>query len=210
MKLSAVIFDYGMVLSGPPNLDVRAEMVRRSGLPAAQADALYWKYRYAYDRGDIGGFAYWETILEEGGVQPTPTLVRELAELDARMWTGTNQPLVDWQARLRAAGVRTAVLSNLGDVVKECVVRDLPWFGNFDVLVFSYEQRLIKPDPAIYQAVLARLGTAPEETLFIDDLLSNVEAAQALGIHGLQYTGVAELAAALRQLPLEDPIPLPA
>jgi putative hydrolase of the HAD superfamily len=202
VKLSAVIFDYGMVLSGPPNLDLKAEIVRRSGIPSAQAEALYWKYRPAYDRGDLDGPAYWQTILEEGGVPSPPELVRELTELDARMWTGTNQPLVDWQARLRAAGVKTAVLSNLGDWVKEHVLRDLPWFSAFDVRVFSCDLHLAKPDPAIYRHALEQLGTEPDDTVFIDDLAHNVEGAQALGIHGIQYTGMQELRQAIRALNL--------
>jgi putative hydrolase of the HAD superfamily len=209
LKLRAVIFDYGMVLSGPPDASIQAEMLHRSGIPAAQAEALYWKHRHDYDRGDLNGLSYWQTILDEGGVAYPPELIAELAQLDARMWTSSNQPLVDWQAKLRAAGLKTAILSNLGDVVKESVVRNLPWVRNFDVQVFSYLLRVIKPAPAIYLHTLAALGTAPEETLFLDDLPANVEAARALGIIGIPYTGVADLKQAIRSLEIENSIPLP-
>ena len=51
----------------------------------------------------------------------------------------------------------------------------------------SYDFGLLKPDPAIFQKVLAKLHTAPEQTLFFDDKPANVKAAQSLGMNGLIY-----------------------
>jgi putative hydrolase of the HAD superfamily len=210
VKLDAVIFDYGMVLSGPPNPELREELVRRSGMPQAQAETLYWKYRHAYDRGDLDGLTYWQTILEEGGVPSSPALIRELAELDARMWTGSNDPLVAWQASLRAAGIKTAILSNLGDIVQQSVSRNLPWTQNFDAHIFSYQLRIAKPDPAIYRHALQLLNSKAEETIFLDDITANVEAAQALGMTGILYTGIPALRHSLQSLSLDVFVPLPA
>lgn len=209
LKLRAVIFDYGMVLSGPPDPSLQEQLFQRSGLPRCQAEELYWKYRHDYDRGDLTGLAYWQLLLDEGGGAPTPKLVQELAKLDARMWTGSNQPLVDWLAALRRASIRTALLSNLGDVVTRAVLERLPWMQNFDVRVFSYQLRTIKPDPSIYRHTLSELGTVPEETLFVDDIPRNIDAARALGIQAIQYTGVQELRTELEKLDLPGDFPLP-
>ena len=56
---------------------------------------------------------------------------------------------------------------------------------------------MAKPEPAIYRYVLDKLGTAPEETLFLDDRQVNVDAARALGIKGLVFTNVDRLRADL-------------
>ncbi|MCM1323590.1 MAG: HAD family phosphatase [Acetobacter sp.] len=68
----------------------------------------------------------------------------------------------------------------------------------------SYELKLLKPDYEIFQAVLEKLKIKPEQTLFIDDKKTNVEAAQSLGINGIVYTPntiLKELTSYLQPLP---------
>ena len=55
----------------------------------------------------------------------------------------------------------------------------------FDTLFCSYEMHAYKPNPDIYLKALAADGMKAEETIFVDDSLKNVKAAEALGIHGL-------------------------
>jgi epoxide hydrolase-like predicted phosphatase len=57
----------------------------------------------------------------------------------------------------------------------------------FDVVIFSAEVRLAKPDPRIYQLMLDKLGVQAAEAIFIDDFQENIDAAQALGIHGVHF-----------------------
>jgi putative hydrolase of the HAD superfamily len=61
----------------------------------------------------------------------------------------------------------------------------------FDVIVYSAEEGVCKPDPEIYRRALARLGVAPHEATFVDDRLKNVEGARRLGMHAFQYTNTA-------------------
>ncbi len=56
-----------------------------------------------------------------------------------------------------------------------------------DLVFTSYNLGLLKPDTAIFQTVLNKLNTAPEQTLFLDDKKANVEAAQSLGMNGIVY-----------------------
>jgi HAD superfamily hydrolase (TIGR01509 family) len=88
--------------------------------------------------------------------------------------------------------------------------RELKWLTSFDVLVWSYQLRMAKPDPAIYRYALEKLGTRPEETLFIDDREVNVEAALGLGMKALVFTTVEKLRADLIAQSLDRELPLPA
>ena len=56
-----------------------------------------------------------------------------------------------------------------------------PAFEHFADVVVSGAEALIKPDPRIFQVAADRSGLAPQQMLFIDDSLPNIEAAQALG-----------------------------
>jgi FMN phosphatase YigB (HAD superfamily) len=68
---------------------------------------------------------------------------------------------------------------------------------------------MAKPDPAIYLHALEELGTRAEETLFLDDKLVNIQAAQALGFKAIQFTTVERLRADLRVAGLDSELPLP-
>ena len=57
-----------------------------------------------------------------------------------------------------------------------------------DMLILSCEERLLKPDTRIYQLAAERLGVAPEETLFVDDYLPNVEGARDAGMRAFHHT----------------------
>ncbi|TXT35308.1 MAG: putative hydrolase of the HAD superfamily [Comamonadaceae bacterium] len=72
----------------------------------------------------------------------------------------------------------------------------------FDGGLFSGDVKLIKPEAAIYQALQQQYALIPEQTLFIDDLLSNVHAAQALGWQGIHFESASQLEAALSLLGL--------
>lgn len=65
--------------------------------------------------------------------------------------------------------------------------------------VVSGEERMIKPDPAIYHRLLDRNDLTASDCIFIDDSPANINAANALGIDGILFTGPEALASALRQ-----------
>jgi putative hydrolase of the HAD superfamily len=103
----------------------------------------------------------------------------------------------------------TAILSNMGDSVLENIEREFAWIHDFDVLVWSYQLGIAKPEPAIYRYVLNALGTGPEETLFLDDKMVNVDAARALGMQALEFSTVEKLRGDLIASGLEKELPLP-
>lgn len=206
----AVVFDYGMVLTGPPDPEAHAALLRLSGLTAERLDSLYWVDRPAYDTGELTGLAFWRKLVHDGGLALSEETIHELNRQDARMWTTENPTMLAWQQQLKAHGLRTAILSNMGDSVLESVERNFAWIHGFDVLVWSFQTGLAKPDPAIYRILLERLGSKPEEVLFLDDKLENVEAARRLGMHSLVFTTVDQLRADLSSNGFAGQLPLPA
>ncbi len=210
LALRAVIFDYGMVLTGPPGAEAHGELVRITGLPAERLDALYWADRHAFDEGKLNGRRYWQGVVRKAGLTLSPAAIEELIHWDARMWMTSNPPMLAWAAALKARGFRTAILSNLGDTVLQAMERECDWLARFDVLVWSYQLQMAKPDAAIYRYALEKLGTRPEETLFIDDRQENVEAAAALGMKAMIFTTVENLRSDLIAADLDKELPLPA
>jgi putative hydrolase of the HAD superfamily len=210
LALRAVIFDYGMVLTGPQDPRAYAALLRITGLSQESFESFYWPDRHAYDEGKLTGLAYWRKFLREAGLNPDPSVAEELNQWDARMWTTANPLMLAWQLELKRQGLLTAILSNMGDHVLANIEREFAWIHRFDVLVWSYQLGIAKPDPEIYRYTLKKLGLSPEETLFIDDKLINVEAARALGMRAIEFSTVERLRAALIASGLEREIPVPA
>src|SRR5580692_8300976 len=108
--------------------------------------------------------------------------------------------MADAVRQIRAAGYKTALLTNISRE-GEALFRDLfPVEELFDVVVDSSKVGLRKPDPEIYRLTCTRLGVAPERCVFIDDLLCYVEAADALGMRTIQCLDPVDAADEIVQL----------
>ena len=92
LALRAVIFDYGMVLTGPPDPQAHAQLMRITGLPAEKLDALYWADRHAFDEGKLNGHTYWQAIAHQAGLTLSSAAIEELIHWDARLWMTLNPP----------------------------------------------------------------------------------------------------------------------
>jgi len=209
LQVRAVVFDYGMVLTGPPDPQAYAEMIRITGLSAERFHDLYWADRPAYDAGHLTGIEYWQKFDRDAGLNLPQRLLEELNLWDARYWTTESPAMLAWQLALKQRGIKTAILSNMGDNVRSHIEREFKWFFRFDVLVWSYELKIVKPDPAIYRYVLGKLGTAPQETLFIDDRQVNVDGANALGMIGVTFSTAEALRSDLAAMGFDSALPLP-
>jgi putative hydrolase of the HAD superfamily len=117
--------------------------------------------------------------------------------------------MLDWQVKLKQRGLLTAILSNMGDNVLASVEREFDWIHRFDVLVWSFQLHMAKPDPAIYRHLLDELGVQPEEALFLDDKLVNIEAALDMGMKAIPFSTVDRLRADLVAAGLATELPLP-
>jgi putative hydrolase of the HAD superfamily len=208
LALRAVVFDYGIVLSGPPNAEAWAAMKRITGLPEEQFSPFFWGDRQAYDEGKLTGITFWQKLLRDASLPLD--YVEELNRWDGRLWGGANLAMVAWQQALQQRGLLTAILSNMGNSVLDHILSQHDWIQRFDVLIWSYQLGIAKPDPAIYRHTLAQLATLPEETLFIDDKLENILAARALGIRAIEFLSVAQLRADLIANGFDAELPLPA
>lgn len=93
---------------------------------------------------------------------------------------------------LKAAGYHLFGLTNWS-AETFCKVRDRRIFNILEGIVVSGEEKVIKPDPAIFNILLERYSLLPEDCFFIDDNLSNVNAARALGIDAVQFTSAEPL-----------------
>jgi putative hydrolase of the HAD superfamily len=197
-NLKAVIFDYGDVLCLSPNGEEIEASARILGISADLYRDLWIRNRDAYDRGDISAEAYWRKFAEEAGKSMDAARLKELNQRDVAVYSRINPSMLAWLQKLSAAGMKTAILSNMHANMIRHARENFDWMGRLDWQTLSAEVRSIKPEPAIYEHCLRGLGVAATESLFIDDREVNVVAAQSLGIHAIQYESMDQLRNDLR------------
>lgn len=76
------------------------------------------------------------------------------------------------------------------------------FFKEFEGIVVSGDEKLIKPDPRIFQLILDRYNLVPEESLFIDDNLNNINQAKRMGFHAIHFLNPTQLSMELNELKL--------
>jgi HAD superfamily hydrolase (TIGR01509 family) len=199
--IRAVIFDWGGVLSPLTFVAHIGEWERRLGLAEGTLDRVLWGTTWKrLEIGEITQEEYDAHVARGLGLPGRAAVRRFYREFyaDERIepWA---MPLV----RGLRGKYRVALLSNAfpGQAEHTQKKHGVDLRAEFDLYINSAEVGLAKPDPAIYLLALNRLGVAPQEAVFLDDQLRNVDAAQLLGMHGLVYTdpetGLADLSALL-------------
>ena len=189
-----MIFDYGNVLSAPQSLEHVENMARVFDLPPERFKELYWQFRIPYDAAILTPEDYWNTVARAASRTIAADEISRVTKADNYSWSHPARAVGGWAGQLRAAGLKTAILSNMPVPVRDYVL-GRPWLPDFDVRVFSCEIGVCKPALEIYHECIAKLGTAPSEILFLDDREANVRAAEALGLHAIRFTELRAAAA---------------
>lgn len=191
------IFDYGGVLVHDQASGDRARLANIAGVPMSRFNELYWAKRADYDKALLSAAEYWSDVAQQAGAKLTPQAIEELIELDITSWMQFDPPMWDWIGQLRAAGKRVAMLSNMPRELGTALKTRTNRLDSFDHVTLSYQVRAAKPEPAIYEHCLEGLNLSPEQTLFFDDKIANVQRAESLGIHAIQFIGSAQAISAV-------------
>lgn len=110
---------------------------------------------------------------------------------------------IPWVRSLKAKGYGVYYLSNFSRKAEIECSDSLAFLPYMDGGILSWKDKLIKPDPRIYELLLERYGLNPRESVFIDDTIENVEGAIQQGIHGIVFESREQVERELRELGLD-------
>ena len=147
------------------------------------------------DRGTLGEDVLLQRIAERAG-RPVPEL-KGLFEV-VRDSLHPKQDTVALLGSLSARGVPLYCLSNMPSKIYATLSQRFDFWQHFDGIVISGDISMVKPEPAIFRHLLERYGLRAGDTVFVDDLPANVEAAQRLGLHGVVFENAAQCELALQ------------
>ena len=196
MNVRAVVFDVGNVLYG---WDPDSFLVRQLADDEARLRFVEETGLYAWHETLDGGRPYDEAAAELS--EKFPQYAAVIAAWGARFGETITDPVPGVHAiveELDARGVPLFAITNFSaDFWALFHARERAFFDRFRDIVVSGEEKLLKPDPAIYYLALDRFRLRPDEALFIDDRAINVEGAEAVGMKAHLFTTAEDLRARL-------------
>jgi glucose-1-phosphatase len=196
--IRTIVFDLGNVLLRyQPGPYLRTVLSEPAWIPALLDEVFDSAEWLLLDRGLIGEP---EAIARWIARKPCPE--RTIREALAG-WTDMLVPIegtVDLLRRLKRQGYRLLYLSNFHTRAWDAVTARCDFFALFDGGVVSFRDGLMKPDAEIFQRLVATSGILPEETVFTDDLETNILAAARLGFATIPFVGPEDLEDRLRAL----------
>ena len=185
-----------------------------------------WNPRYLYDKyfGDeqqaqwfLDNICLYSWNLQMDGGKP---FAEGVAELQAEhpewaeaigiyhtrwveMMGGEVEGTADVLRRLKENGYGIYGLTNWSAETFPLIRDTYSVFGEFDGIVVSGEEHLLKPNAAIYHCLFERYNLQPEESIFIDDNADNVAAAKAVGMESVRFVDAATLVQQLAEFGIE-------
>ena len=185
-----------------------------------------WNPRYLYDKyfGDeqqaqwfLDNICLYSWNLQMDGGKP---FAEGVAELQAEhpewgeaigiyhtrwveMMGGEVEGTADVLRRLKEKGYGIYGLTNWSAETFPMIRDTYPIFGEFDGIVVSGEEHLLKPNAAIYHCLFERYNLQPEESIFIDDNADNVAAAKAVGMESVRFADAATLVQQLAEFGIQ-------
>lgn len=194
--IKAVIFDVGGVLIRTADHTGRQKWESRLQLPpgGAEATVLNSDMGHRAQRGEITTDSLWLWVGEHLG------LGSDLPQFREDFWRGdfVDQSLVGLVRNLRRR-YTLAIISNAMDSLNQ-TLKEYGLLDEFDLVVGSAYEGVMKPDPAIYERTLDRLEVSPRESVFIDDSPVNIAGAQALGMNAILFRPSTDLPGELSRI----------
>lgn len=179
-----------MVVSTAPKPSDWHTLEHATGLDLGPKSSPYWASREAFDAGKLSPEEYWAAVLDRS---VTSADVEWLEAHDSAQWSHLNSRTLAILETLQGEGANVALLSNMPIRMAQQHLAESSWTDYFSRLYFSGMLGLAKPDPQIFDHVLADLEARPQDVVFIDDNATNVAAARVLGFRTILHTSATNL-----------------
>ena len=181
----AVVFDFGGVMTGEPNRQAVIDFIQESlHLSSAEFEKASRDKRSAVALGKTDE-EFWVEFAEKKGVLLPDDWSGSFNSV-LKNAIGVNPEMDALVDQLKASKMTVGMLSNI-DKRLAALIAEFGFYTPFEPCLLSCDIGFEKPDPKIYQVLIAEMKLAPEEIIFIDDKEENISAAQAVGIDGILF-----------------------
>jgi putative hydrolase of the HAD superfamily len=185
MTIKTIFWDIGGVLERTEDHSPRETLAAKLGCSTRGLSHLIFGHsdQYRIQLGQISWEEHYDNIANALEI-PKDSVEDVLADFFAH--DRLDRELVEYIRTLKQDHT-IAVISNYTNILRG-KINELWQIGDvFDELIISAEVGIMKPNPGIFQIALERTASRPEEAVFIDDFIENVEGAQNIGMHAILF-----------------------
>ncbi len=195
-KIDSIIFDWGGVLIDDPRPGLLRYCAKAFAVAEEQYTPVHDSCLDEFHKGLTSEEVFWQEIAGKLG-KSIPNAQSLWYEAFEFAYVPKSE-MFALASSLRAKGYKTALLSNTELPAVEFFHEKS--YDMFDVLVFSCEEGMMKPDRRIYDLTLKKLGSLAERAVFIDDRPDYIQGAQDVGIHTILFESIAQVKDRLTKL----------
>lgn len=199
--IKTIIFDIGNVLTG----FCLVEFIRSKGYDKEMTERIVNATLRTPVWNELDRGVWSDDQIIEGFVANDPAIENDLRKTFANVqgMLLRYDYAIPWIKELKSKDYQVLYLSNFNHPAHTQCLDALDFLPHMDGGILSYQDLVIKPEPAIYELLLSRYNLIPEECVFLDDLQANVDAAAKFGIHTILFTNQADAIKALKKLGVE-------
>jgi len=193
--IKTIIFDNNGVLTTSETKETFLNMANFLGVNKSELRPIWKEAGKSLDTGHKTSMQFYNEIVDHFGLNKN---IQEMEKAYKECYL-PNKETQNFAKQLKKK-YKTVLLSNFGDKFY-----DFASFWKLDKLFLpeemfiSFKLNMRKPDERMYRYVLSIIGNEPEETIFIDDSLENVEASEEIGINGIVFKTLADLKQELKK-----------
>ena len=197
MSIRAIYFDHGGVISRTEYQVPRQHLAERLNMEYEDIVRIVFDSPSGRQAtvGAITAAQHWDTVLKRFRLPRT-----EMQAVRDEFFGGDvlDHELIDTLRDLRS-NYFVGLISNAWDDLREYIVAH-KYDDAFEHMVISAEVGVAKPDAKIFQIALEQAGVNPDEAVFVDDFIENVQGCQELGMQGIHFRGPEQAMDELKQI----------
>ncbi len=182
--MRAVIFDIGRVLVHYNHQATLEAVAAISRVTATELRALFSTIDQDLGLGNLSAADLHQFLIARAGVTADEDLFLQAFAAGITRNEAALAYALELQAR---PDLTIGVISNTNAAHVLRLDEDVPELDELDLVMYSNEVGLLKPDPAIFELALELLDVAADQAIFVDDLAENTAAAQAMGMAGIVH-----------------------
>ncbi len=185
MTIKALIWDMEGVLMLTDENDISLTVAKALNAPYEKVREIYFSNTNdKVDLGEITMDQFYECVLD------TLQISRDKKHILEEVFNEKAYIDADLLKQIMEMGreYKIGLLSNYSNNLRPRIEKEWAMGGVFDEIIISCEVGMVKPDPAIFNLMLDRLGVKADESVFIDDRIKNIEGAKKIGLHTIFFT----------------------
>lgn len=189
MKISAVIFDFGGVMTTSTLPERVMDLAKKKNIPWEIFERGFSAHRLRYDGDFMTLREMYERIWNDAGIIVDEETTQQFMKEDSGSWLYRRERTRQWMSELKERGFKIGILTNMNSEFGNRHFKSAfaDYIALADAMVISGEEHVYKPMPEIYELMRKRIGVPANEICFIDDVEKNTAGARACGWHAVRF-----------------------